>query len=543
MMTIEDSQTIDISSKNEFYKHIKSIFVFFKLEFKIEYLLLVAFMLFITKQLFQFLQKKRHFIKYHKIEKEIKDQLFSKYLQTTESYSDKVAVGDLANMVITESLNGARAIMTPIQIISLSINSVATLSLLVIISSTMTLFTIPILVLASFLPYIWIMRSKAVGKKALHANKQLSTFLHNRLRFPKLIKISTTQDLESKNFFNYTNRKMLKSIEIKTLGLKTSLVIEPAIIGLSISMIYVGQKLLGLAIGEIILFIFLVIRLMPLQRTLLTQLQSLSESKASISQVLSDIKNIEDSKETDRGKKDLEALSKSITLKNISFSYNDDYVLKNINLVFKINEITCIFGPSGSGKSTLIDLLPNIRTAAKGEILFDNTKSTELTLFSIRKQIAYVPQSPMYLGTSIIDQIAYGYNKSSEQKARTASILSGADEFISRLDNGYYTSIGEDAVSLSGGQKQRVDIARALYSEAKVLILDEPTSDLDIRSVEKFYNALKKIKKEKNMIIIIVSHDAEKMNFADKFVYLNKGSIEAEGSYQDILKKINMDKK
>ena len=290
---------------------------------------------------------------------------------------------------------------------------------------------------------------------------------------------------------------MLRSNEIKTLGIKTSLVIEPAIIGLCISMIYVGQKLLGLAIGEIILFIFLIIKLMPLQRTLLMQLQSLSESKASINQVLSDIKNIEDSKEIDHGKKDLETLSESIILKNISFSYDDNYVLKNINLTFKMNEITCILGPSGSGKSTLIDLLPKIRTASKGEILFDKIDSTNLTLRSIRKQIAYVPQSPMYLGSSIIDQIAYGYNERSEKRARTASILSGADEFISKLDNGYYTSIGEDAVSLSGGQKQRVDIARALYSEAKVLILDEPTSDLDVRSVEKFYDALKKIKKEK----------------------------------------------
>ena len=537
MMTIEDYQTIDISSKSEFYKHIKNIFVFFKLEFKIEYLLIAAFMLFIVKQLFLFFQKKRHFIKYHEIHKEIKDQLFSKYLQTKESYADKVSVGDLANMVITESLNGARAIMTPIQIISLSINSFATLSLLVIISLTMT-YIYPSNINYCFTLALYLDKTfKSSWEKALHANKKLSTFLHNRLRFPKLIKISSTQDLESKNFFNYTNKKMLKSIEIKTLGLKTSLVIEPAIIGLSISMIYVGQKLLGLAIGEIILFIFLVIRLMPLQRTLLTQLQTLSESKASINQVLSDIKNIEDSKETDHGKKVLETLSKSIILKNISFSYDDDYVLKNINITFKMNEITCILGPSGSGKSTLIDLLPNIRTAAKGEILFDKIENTDLSLTSIRKQIAYVPQSPMYLGSRIIDQIAYGYNERSEQKARTASILSGADEFINRLDNGYYTNIGEDAVSLSGGQKQRVDIARALYSEAKVLILDEPTSDLDIRSVEKFYDALKKIKKEKSMIIIIVSHDVEKMNFADKFIYLNKGSIEAEGSYQDILKK------
>src|SRR5690606_11715356 len=165
-----------------------------------------------------------------------------------------------------------------------------------------------------------------------------------------------------------------------------------------------------------------------------------------------------------------------------------------------------IVGPSGAGKSTLIDLLPRLREPTSGTIFLDDTPITEFSVVSLRSGIAYVPQTPILFNESIADHIRLGKPDATADEVRVAAELAGADEFIRALPNAYDTVIGESGIRLSGGQRQRLDLARALVRSAYILILDEPTSNLDAESEENFRRTLLQLRKRSNTTVIVVAH-------------------------------------
>jgi len=242
--------------------------------------------------------------------------------------------------------------------------------------------------------------------------------------------------------------------------------------------------------------------------------------------------------EKDTGSIDLCKLNQSILLSGVYYLYPDmqNYVLENITINFKVNSLTAIVGPSGSGKSTLIDLLPRLRLPTKGLIYIDNKNYTKYKLKSIRKMISYVPQEPQMFNGTVRSHILYGKADASNDEVVMAANLAGAEEFISKLPQGFDTNLGEDAVKLSGGQKQRLDLARALVRKAPILILDEPTSNLDAESEAIFSKVISRIRDNTNTTIIIVSHRLESISDADNIIVLNHGKVESSGVHVELLR-------
>ena len=158
----------------------------------------------------------------------------------------------------------------------------------------------------------------------------------------------------------------------------------------------------------------------------------------------------------------------------------------------------------------------------------------ECTLKSLRSIISYAPQSPQIFNGRVKDHILYGKIDATNEEIQKAIQLAGAD-FIDNLPDGIETIIGEDAVKLSGGQRQRLDLARALIKESPILILDEPTSNLDAESEEVFKNVLNKIRRKKKVMIIIVSHRLASISDADNIIVLNKGMVNEFGTHSELL--------
>jgi len=198
--------------------------------------------------------------------------------------------------------------------------------------------------------------------------------------------------------------------------------------------------------------------------------------------------------------------------------------------------MTAIVGASGSGKSTLIDLLPRLRLPIGGVIKIDGESIEKYRLKSLRQLISYVPQSPQIFDGTVRNHILYGKSDATDEEVQEAVYLSGSKEFINQLPKGLKTNLGEDAVKLSGGQRQRLDLARALVGKAKILILDEPTSNLDAESEERFKQVLSKIRKDTNTTIIIVAHRLASIVDANQIVILNQGVVEAIGKHAELLK-------
>ena len=197
--------------------------------------------------------------------------------------------------------------------------------------------------------------------------------------------------------------------------------------------------------------------------------------------------------------------------------------------------MTALVGPSGAGKSTLIDILPRLRTPQKGEVLFDGVPQSEFSTESLRKAIGFAPQSPQIFNVSPAEHIRYGCPDASMDDIIGAAKGAQADEFIQRLPNGYNTPLGEEAIRLSGGQRQRLDLARALVSQAPVLVLDEPTSNLDADAEGRFRDALEHIRKERQITIIIIGHRLSTIQNADQIVVMQEGRISQVGNHDELI--------
>jgi len=231
---------------------------------------------------------------------------------------------------------------------------------------------------------------------------------------------------------------------------------------------------------------------------------------------------------------DLALFQKSIVLKNLQFSYDGkNPVLKDINLTVPAGEILAIVGPSGSGKSTLANLIPRFFDIEKGSLLIDGIDIRDVTLKSLRNQIAIVTQQTILFNDSIRDNIAYGDQNKSEEDIRKAADAAHALTFIEALPEGFDTVIGESGIRLSGGERQRLSIARAILKNAPILVLDEATSALDTESEREVQKALENLMKDRTTFVI--AHRLSTIKNADRIIVIKAGRIVEEGTHDTLL--------
>jgi ABC-type multidrug transport system fused ATPase/permease subunit len=230
-----------------------------------------------------------------------------------------------------------------------------------------------------------------------------------------------------------------------------------------------------------------------------------------------------------------EKFSPTIELKNVTFSYpnNLSESISNINLEISKGQQVAIVGASGAGKTTMIDLLLGIITPSSGEIQISN-KSPENAISLWPGAIAYVPQDIKIVSGSILENIILGYAMDSLNsfQLERAIELSNLSDFIKSLPDGVQNQVGEFGNRLSGGQKQRLALARALYSNPRIIILDEATSSLDAESEFAISQALKGLKGD--YTVVIIAHRLSTVREADKVVYLENGKIVAQGTFSEV---------
>jgi subfamily B ATP-binding cassette protein MsbA len=232
---------------------------------------------------------------------------------------------------------------------------------------------------------------------------------------------------------------------------------------------------------------------------------------------------------------DIKSFEKELEFKNLYFKYNQDYVLKNINLKIKKGEMVALVGESGGGKSTLADLIPRFQDVTKGEVLIDGNNVKDLSLSSLRNQLGVVTQQSILFNDTVFNNIAFGATNPNEEDVIKAAKIANAHDFIMELPNGYETNIGDGGGKLSGGQKQRLSIARAVLKNPPILILDEATSALDTQSEKLVQDALNKLMK--NRTSLVIAHRLSTIQQADKIVVLEKGEILEIGTHQELLEK------
>ena len=500
-------------------------------------LLFLAFSLFLSRQLFLYVRAIYQIKLSSFLNRKLRNYMFDSYLLADSDYQDSLPIGDFAEVISRETNNSTSGILTLFSLIADLVTLAVFLLILVLISWYMTIIACVVLIITSFAPKIWIQKSVQAGRNLVNSHIKLSSFLIDRLKSPRLVRLSGVELAESNEFSSITEKLRENMIFKAVLKNKTDMVMEPVVIFLSLIFLYFAVETIGMSLGKVSLYMLVSIRLLPLVKSLMVKIQVIKSAVGSIEIVAKIIKDMSHSKEIDTGEISIASLNKSIKFDSVYFRYSGckEYTLNNLVFEVPANKMTAIVGPSGSGKSTLIDLLPRLREVKKGSIFFDDIIIEDIRINSLRDLISYTYQSPQTFNVTIQQHIRYGKPDAAMDEIKHAASLSGIAEFIETLPLGYDTLLGEGAIRLSGGQLQRLDLARALIRKASILILDEPTSNLDANSEEEFHNTLETILDKTNATIIIVSHKLKAVMNSEKIIVLNKGKIEAIGSHNELL--------
>jgi ATP-binding cassette subfamily B protein len=223
----------------------------------------------------------------------------------------------------------------------------------------------------------------------------------------------------------------------------------------------------------------------------------------------------------------------AIELKNISFAYNEENVIRNVSITIPQNSVTAFVGPSGSGKSTLSRLIARFWDVKNGEITIGGKNIRNIDPESLLSYMSFVFQDVVLFNDTVMNNIRIGKKNASDEEVYAAAKMARCDEFIRAMPEGYNTLIGENGSTLSGGERQRISIARALLKDAPIVLLDEATASLDPENEIRIQEAISALVKGRT--VIVIAHRLRTIMDADKIVVLDKGEVAEEGSSGELL--------
>ena len=535
-------------SNSDIIKYIHKLVIFFGLELTIEVLLILSFMLFLFSKILLYIVNYIQIYYSGIIRKDMRDRLLNNYLQAEASYYDNVGIGNFTNSSSVELPAAVDGTMLPIKFIITIMSAIGSVTLLFIMSPQLTIISMCVIGIGILLPARWVKATTSAGRKNSQYSSITNSFLLDRLKSPRLVRLSNTSDVEMKNYSILTEKHRKINLEIQLLKMRINLVLEPIIIGISLSMFYYGMVFLEMPISTILLFMIVMVKIVPIITNILTQKQSINRSIGPI-QVVEKLLDDIDISISNRKKNmsnsnlinEIHAIE-SLDLKHISFSYKcpidsvGENALYSINHTFSKSTLTAIVGPSGSGKTTFIDIISGYRQPTSGSMFINGINANKYNYEMLMSLISYVPQFPqIFDSTTVYEHIAYGKNNATKEEVINASKLSGAYNFIKELPQGFDTVLVGISSSLSGGQRQRLDLSRALLRDTPLLIMDEPTGSLDLISEKELMLKINKIREITGKIVIIITHRVHAIMDADQIIVLEDGEISGIGTNAELL--------
>jgi len=473
----------------------------------------------------------------NKLVMDLREEMFSKLLSMPTRFYDDHATGQLISKLtfdVTQVTTAATQVIT----VSLrdSIIIMGLLGWLIYLNWKLTLITLVIAPIIIIVIRVINSRLRNASREAQTAMGDITQVIEESVTAHKVVKLFGGQPYERNRFFEQANkvrRYAMKQANAASANVPIVQLIAAMALSVILYMAIQQSRSDETTVGGFLSFVAAMLMLTAPLKRLVGVSEYLQRGLAAAESVF---ELIDTPSEDDSGEKSIARASGHLSFENVYLSYNDDdrMALQNINLDIPAGQSVALVGASGSGKSTMANLVPRFYAPTSGRITLDNHNITELSLASLRANIALVSQEVVLFNDSIAANIAYGQMRVvSDDEIIAAAKAAHAMEFIDDLPQGLATLVGEKGVRLSGGQRQRIAIARAILKNAPVLILDEATSALDTESERHVQAALETLMQGRTTLVI--AHRLSTIEKADRIIVMQKGQIVETGTHQELL--------
>jgi subfamily B ATP-binding cassette protein MsbA len=368
---------------------------------------------------------------------------------------------------------------------------------------------------------------------------EVQNILHETVTGNRIVKAFNTELWEILRFKNAARRLFranLRSVRIQSIS--SPLMDTVGAIAMAL-LLWIGRNEIRsgyMPMGAFVTFIFLLYKLYDPLRKFAYFYNSFQQAMGASASIFAFFDAEDDVKERPRATT-FSRFRQSIRFEDVGFSYStgegEQQILHHVDLEVQAGEVLAVVGPSGAGKSTLVNLIPRFFDVTSGRILIDGHDVRDLTLASLRRQVAQVTQETILFNDTVHNNIAYGQPDAKRAVVEQAARNALAHDFIMNMPLGYSTVIGEKGFRLSGGERQRIAIARAILKNAPILILDEATSALDTESEAMVQEALANLMR--NRTVLVIAHRLSTIRRANRIAVLEGGRITAIGSHDDLL--------
>ncbi|MBX2829167.1 MAG: ABC transporter ATP-binding protein/permease [Flavobacteriaceae bacterium] len=497
----------------------------------------LVIVLFLLKNVFRYLAN--FFITFLKngVLKDLRNELYQKIIDLPVSFFSEKRKGDVMARIGTDVLEIQHSFLSILELIVREpLTIIFTIGMMLFISAELTLFVFIFIPISGFI----ISRiGKSLKKHSDRVQKEQGTFLsilEETLGGLKIIKGFNAEKIfggkfrkSTQSFYKYSNslynRQNLASPTSEFLGI----VVIAILLWYGGRMVLIDQTLDG---SDFIAY-------MGLAYNILTPAKAMSKASYGVKKGNAAAERVLEILETQSSIQDLpnaenkEQFENKIDIKNISFKYEDEWVLEDFNLAVPKGHTVALVGQSGSGKSTIANLLTRFYDVNKGAIEIDGKDIKQITQFSLRALLGLVTQDSILFNDTVKGNLLVANETATDEEIIAALKVANAWEFVKDLPEGIDTNVGDSGNKLSGGQKQRLSIARAVLKNPPIMILDEATSALDTESERLVQDALEKMMQ--NRTSVVIAHRLSTIQNADSIVVLSKGKIVEQGKHQELL--------